>query len=215
MDLRLLSVNVALPRIIARLNTGPVESGISKIRVTAPSVFVGALNIDGDGQADLIAHGGPDKAVYAYPADHWLWWAERRFETVSGTFGENLTTLGATEDQVRIGDRFRWGEAVLEVSQPRSPCYKFAIHTDRADAPQLMTLSARTGWYHRVVQEGIAPVAGGTLVRISTIPENPNVQQAFRAIFDPTMAPEQRAWVRDAPGLSQAWRRPLEQGLHR
>ena len=69
-------------------------------------------------------------------------------------FGENLTLVGATEDGIYIGDRFRWGDAVLEVSQPRGPCYKFAIHTARADAPQLMTVSSRCGWYLRVVEEG-------------------------------------------------------------
>jgi len=215
MDLRILSVNVALPRLIARLDTGPVESGISKIQVTAPSVFVGATNIQGDGQADLTVHGGPDKAVYAYPSDHWLWWAERRFDTVSGAFGENLTTLGATEDEVRIGDRFQWGEAVLEVSQPRAPCYKFAIHTGRADAPQLMTLSNRTGWYFRVIVEGVAPVQGGSLLRIATNSENPDIRQTFRAMFDPRLTPDARAKVRDTPALSEAWRGPLNKILAR
>ncbi len=145
MNLRILSVNVSRPRVIGQLHGEDVWSGIDKKPVAEDSVFVGRLDIDGDAQADLSVHGGVDKAVYVYPADHWPWWEqEKSFGCGPARFGENLTLQGGDEHAVAIGDRFRWGDALLEVSQPRAPCYKLAIHA-RRDIPQLMTVSARCG----------------------------------------------------------------------
>ncbi len=169
----------------------------------------------GDGQADLSVHGGPDKAVYTYPSEHWPWWQAQRFACVPATFGENLTLAGATESDVRIGDRFRWGDAVLEVSQPRAPCYKFAIHTARPDAPQLMTISARCGWYLRVVEEGRADTVEAVMTRVSAAPENPSVDEAFRAMFAPRMPAETRQKVYDTPALAEAWREGVAMRLGR
>ncbi|HEY4124289.1 MAG TPA: MOSC domain-containing protein, partial [Rhizomicrobium sp.] len=205
MELRVLSVNVALPRIIGYVHSQPISSGIAKIPVDTPSVFVGRTNIAGDEQADLSVHGGPDKAVYSYPSDHWPWWVAQRLPCVPATFGENLTLAGATEGDVHIGDRFLWGDAVLEISQPRAPCYKFAIHTARPDAPQLMTVSARCGWYLRVIEEGQAPV-GASMTRLTAEAANPTVNEAFRAMFDPRMARDARLKVYDTPVLAEAWR---------
>ncbi len=214
MNLRVLSVNVALPRIIACIGTEPVMSAIAKVPVTAGSVIVGPINIKGDAQADLNVHGGPDKAIYAYPSENWRWWErEQSLACEPGTFGENLTLCGATEDDIRIGDQFRWGTALLEVSQPRAPCYKFAIHTTRQDAPQLMTISARCGWYLRVREEGRALCAGGLLTRLSTARENPSVRQAFRALYHPNIPREERQKVRDTLSLADAWREGLTQRL--
>jgi MOSC domain-containing protein YiiM len=214
MDLRIVSVNVARPRIIARMDDQVVESGIGKIPVETDSVFVGRINIEGDAQADLTVHGGPDKAVYAYPVDHLPWWQTKGFETVPATFGENLTLVGASEDDLHIGDRFRWGDAVLEVSQPRGPCYKLAIHTARADAPQLMTISARCGWYLRVIEEGRAPAAGSLMTRMSVASGNPSVGEAFRAMYHPRISQEVRRRVHDTPTLAQAWRAGLASRLN-
>ena len=215
MDLRIVSVNVAVPRIIAQVNGEVVESAIGKMPIDAPSIFVGRTNLEGDKQADLTVHGGPDKAVYAYPVDHWPWWQDKKFETVPAMFGENLTLVGAVEDDVHIGDRFRWGDAVLEVSQPRGPCYKFAIHTARADAPQLMTVSSRCGWYLRVIEEGRAPAAGSLMTRLSAASENPSVGEAFRAMYHPRIPREVRQKVHDTPTLAEAWRAGLANRLHR
>lgn len=215
MELRIVSVNVAFPRVIGTVNGEPVESGIGKVPVETGSVFVGPTNIEGDRQADLTVHGGRDKAVYAYPVDHWPWWQEKKFQTVPATFGENLTLAGATEDDIHIGDRFRWGEAILEVSQPRGPCYKFAIHTARADAPQLMTLSARCGWYLRVIAEGRAPAAGGLMTRMSIAAGNPSVAVAFRAMYHPRIPRDVRQQVHDTPALAEAWREGLANRLQR
>jgi MOSC domain-containing protein YiiM len=206
MNLRILSVNIARPRIIGLWNGEPVLSGIAKTPAVADTLFVGRTNIDGDGQADLSVHGGPDKAVYAYPSAHWAWWeSEQHLACGPATFGENLTLEGANENDVAIGDRFRWGDAILEISQPRAPCYKLAVHTARIDAPRLMTLSARCGWYLRVVAEGTAPARDAAMERIVQS-DGPSVHDAFTALFDPRISKDARRHVHDTPALAEAWR---------
>ena len=195
-----------MPKIIGTAHGEPVISGIAKRAVEASDVFVGATNIAGDGQADLEVHGGVDKAVYAYPSEHWPWWArEKKLACAPGTFGENLTLAGADENEVRIGERFRWGGALLEISQPRAPCFKLAIHTGRPDVPQAIALSARCGWYLRVIEERAAPAHGASLVRIA--PGNgPSVRDAFAALFSTTFDLNTLHRIHAAPALSQAWR---------
>jgi len=215
MRLRVLSVNVARPRIIGTVHGEPVLSGIDKRPLDAGSVFVGATNIEGDEQADLSVHGGPDKAVYAYPADHWPWWQrEKSFACRPAIFGENLTLEGADETQVAIGDRFAWDEAVLEVSQPRAPCFKFAVHTSREDAPRIMTLSGRCGWYLRVVRQGHAPAAGAELVR-TVESGGPSVREAFFAVLGPTTSVDICRRVHGAPALAEGWRAAVARRLAR
>ncbi|HEX3811001.1 MAG TPA: MOSC domain-containing protein [Rhizomicrobium sp.] len=206
MNLRILSVNIGRPRIIGYIHGEPVRSGIAKAAVSGDSVFVGEINIHGDAQADLSVHGGPDKAVYAYPADHWRWWeSEHSLACAANTFGENLTLEGADETQVSIGDRFRWGACILEVSQPRGPCYKLALHTQRADTPTLMALSGRCGWYLRVIAEGDAPTAHGTIERIHES-GGPNVRDSFFAAYDPRMEKARKMEIARAPALAREWR---------
>ncbi len=213
MKLRILSVNVGQPRVLGTLQGEPVLSGFHKDVVTAETVFVSATNIEGDGQADLTVHGGLDKAVYSYPAGHWPWWEhEKQLPCKAGTFGENLTLDGADEDAVAIGDRFRWGSVLLEVSQPRAPCYKFAMHSRRQDAPQLMTLSARCGWYLRVIEPGSVSVLGADLVR-DFASGAPTVREAFLAALHPRTPLTLRRRVHDTPWLSEAWRRSVARTL--
>jgi MOSC domain-containing protein YiiM len=213
MELRLLSVNVALPRVIGQVDGREVLSGIAKRPLDQQSVFVAATNISGDGQADLTVHGGVDKAVYAYPADHWPWWErEKMLPSRPATFGENLTVEGADETVVAIGDRFRWGGALLEISQPRAPCFKFAIHTARPDAPQLMTLSGRCGWYYRVIAEGRAPVVGASVTRVFAS-GGPSVREAFLAVFGRNMGTDRLRRVEAAEGLAESWRNPVSKRL--
>jgi MOSC domain-containing protein YiiM len=215
MELRLLSVNVAMPRTIGEADGQPILSGIAKSPLDRQSVFVGATNIAGDGQADLTVHGGVDKAVYAYPADHWPWWEhEKSMHCRAATFGENLTVEGADETAVAIGDRFRWGDAILEISQPRAPCFKFAIHTARSDAPQLMTLSGRCGWYYRVIAEGNAPALSGSLVRIFAS-GGPSVRETFLAVFGRHPGTDRLGRIETAAGLSESWRKPVSKRLGR
>jgi MOSC domain-containing protein YiiM len=206
--LRLLSVNLSLPHVIGSVHGEPVLSGIAKRATAADAVFVGATNITGDGQADLRVHGGIDKAVYAYPSVHWPWWTQDHgLACGPATFGENLTLDGADETEVAIGDRFRWGEALLEISQPRAPCFKLGIHTGRNDIPTRMILSARCGWYFRVLDEGHAPVAG-ELVREHRS-GGPSVREAFVAALHPGTAASSRLRVRDTEALAPAWKRMI------
>jgi MOSC domain-containing protein YiiM len=215
MELRLVSVNVGLPREIGVYLGAPVLSGFGKTPVAAPSVFVGLTNIEGDAQADLTVHGGPDKAVYCYPADHWPWWErEKALPCRPASFGENLTVEGADETMVTIGDRFRWGDALLEVSQPRAPCFKFAIYAKRADGPALMTTSGRTGWYFRVVREGRAPVGNSTLVRES-MAGGPTVRDAFMAALNARTAADIVRRVAETPALAASWRDAVSRRLQR
>lgn len=212
MELRLLSVCVGRPKVIAHINGEPVFSGIAKTQVARESVFVGRNNIEGDRQADLTVHGGLDKAVYAYPADNWRWWEqEHTLPCAPNTFGENLTLEGADETQIFIGDRFRWGDAELEVCQPRGPCYKLAIHTRRADAPQIMTISARSGWYLRVTREGEAKTSG-TLTRIH-VGEGPNVRDAFAAAYHPRVDEKIMRTTFETPELAENWRAAVARRL--
>jgi len=213
MELRLLSVNVGMPRAIGLLHGEPVLSGIAKVPLESSTVFVSPTNIDGDGQADLSVHGGVDKAVYCYPADHWPWWErEKAFPCRPASFGENLTIEGADETEIAIGDRFRWGDVVLEVSQPRAPCFKFAIFANRADAPALMTASGRTGWYFRVIQEGRACVGPSVLARES-VAGGPSVREAFFAAVHAHADRETLHRVADTPALAPSWRSAVTRRL--
>ena len=206
MDLNLLAVSVGMPAPLGVWQGEPVVSGIRKTPLIAASVAVSETNIAGDGQADLTVHGGPDKAIYIYAADHWPWWeADAKFASGPASFGENLTIEGADEHTVRIGDRFAWGAVVLEVSQPRAPCYKFTMLTGREDMGARMTVSARTGWYVRVLETGEAPTTG-RIVRTQTDDAMPTVRDAFVACYHPRVRSDVIERVLAAPMLSHAWR---------
>jgi MOSC domain-containing protein YiiM len=175
-------VFVGQPQVIGETRQGPVTSGIAKTRVEAPELALGPTNLAGDRQADLSVHGGPDKAVYFYPADHYPTWQEDGFDVEVGGLGENVTVAGGTERDVRIGDRWRWGEATVEVSQPRAPCYKLAVHTGRKDIGPRMIATGRCGWYVRVVEPGAVPTSGH-LTLVHRDPAAPTVEEAFAAMF--------------------------------
>lgn len=152
--MRIVSVNVGLPRTILWKGR-PVQTGIFKEAV-AGRQRVRRLNLDGDQQADLSVHGGPDKAVYAYPIEHYDFWRHflGEIDLLPGAFGENLTVEGLTEESVHIGDRFRIGTAELTVTQPRTPCYKLAAKFGRTDIVRRFLESGFSGFYLSVQQEG-------------------------------------------------------------
>jgi MOSC domain-containing protein YiiM len=130
------------------------------------------LNLDGDQQADLTVHGGPEKAVYVYPVEHYAYW-RRELPEMSlphGMFGENLTISGLSEGTLHIGDRFRIGDAEVMVTQPRLPCYKLGIRFGRPDMLKRFLASRRTGWYLSVQREGEIG-AGDTLDPIAGDPD--------------------------------------------
>ena len=152
--MKLVSVQVGRPRTV-RWHGKPVSTGIYKEPV-AGRIMLHRFNLDGDQQADLTVHGGQDKAVYVYPSEHYpVWQAEfRNIELPYGMFGENFTTEGLDEESVHIGDQFRIGEAVVEVTQPRMPCYKLGIRFSRPDMPKRFHASGHCGFYLAVLREG-------------------------------------------------------------
>ena len=168
--MRVISVNVGLPRTVTWKGK-PVTTGIFKEPVKG-KVQARTLNLDGDGQADLSVHGGREKAVYAYPAEHYAFWNEQLpgVELPWGMFGENLTTEGLSEDSVHIGDRFRIGSVELSVTQPRMPCYKLGLRFGRPDMVKRFLNSGRSGWYFAVAQEG--EIGAGDVIEL--IQRGPN-----------------------------------------
>ncbi len=148
------SVNVGMPREVV-WKRQRVSTAIFKEPVGG-TITVRKLNLDGDRQADLTVHGGPDKAVYAYPVEHYEYWKMQvpEMPATLGAFGENLTTRGVLEKDLHIGDQVRVGSALLQVSQPRMPCYKLQVRFDREDMTRLFALSRRSGFYFSVIEEG-------------------------------------------------------------
>lgn len=163
-NVRIVSIQVGLPRSLGTegaksTGKGRWTTGFFKEPVAGP-VHLGMRNIEGDGQADLNVHGGPDKAVLAYSADHYpAWRLELGLSPFPfGAFGENLTVSGASEENVCIGDVLAQGAARVRVSQPRTPCWKLARRWGRKDLPDRVVATGRSGWYFRVLEEGmIAP----------------------------------------------------------
>ena len=159
--MKLISVNVARPR-LATYRTQTVNTGIFKQPVSGP-VQLRTLNLDGDRQADLAVHGGPFKAVYGYPAEHYEFWQQELPGTQLpwGMFGENFTTEGLFETDLHIGDRLQIGGAIVVVRQPRIPCYKLAIKFHRNDILARFLRSGRSGFYFSVEQEGMVQAGDG------------------------------------------------------
>jgi MOSC domain-containing protein YiiM len=156
--MKLLSLNVARPRLIVYQGK-TINTGIFKEPVTGP-VQLRTLNLDGDRQADLTVHGGPNKAVYGYPSEHYPFWG-RELPGVKlpwGMFGENFTTAGLFEDDLHVGDRFQIGSAIVMVRQPRMPCYKLAAKFQRDDMIERFLRSGRSGFYFSVEREGSVAV---------------------------------------------------------
>jgi MOSC domain-containing protein YiiM len=152
--MQLVSVNVGLPQTITWKGR-TVQTGIFKTPANG-RVRVRTLNLAGDRQADLSVHGGPDKAIYVYPSEHYDYWRGEFpiMELPWGMFGENLTTTGLLEGAVNVGDTFRIGSAVAMVTQPRVPCYKLAAKFGREDIVKRFLASGRSGFYLKVMQEG-------------------------------------------------------------
>jgi MOSC domain-containing protein YiiM len=165
--MRVLSVNVGLPREIEWRND-VVTTGIYKAPVSGP-VEVRRLNLAGDRQADLSVHGGPDKAVYVYPSEHYPYWREELpgVPLPWGVFGENLAVKGLIETDIRVGDVLRIGTAEFVVTQPRLPCYKLNARFQRQDMVRRFLRSGRTGFYLRVIKEG-SLAAGDTIELVPT-----------------------------------------------
>ncbi len=178
---KLISVNVGQPRDVLWRGR-PVTTGIFKEPVQ-DRVTVRTLNLEGDRQADLSVHGGLDKAVYAYPAEHYSYWRKELpdMQFPCGVFGENFTTEGLLEEVVSIGDQFRIGSAELMVTQPRLPCYKLGIRFGRDDVIKRFMAAGRPGFYLRVLREGEVG-DGDAIERISREDDQVTISDIFRLI---------------------------------
>ena len=165
--MQLISVNIAQPVEVSGTRRGAVRTAIFKRPVAGP-VMIRTLNVDGDAQADLVAHGGVDKAVYAYALDDYAYWAAElgREAPGYGWFGENLTLDGVSSDTVLVGDVFSVGAAVLQVTQPRIPCFKLEHKMGIRNFPGRFRRSGRTGFYLRVLEEG--SVQAGDQIRLTS-----------------------------------------------
>ncbi|HJT47082.1 MAG TPA: MOSC domain-containing protein [Nitrososphaeraceae archaeon] len=152
--MKVLSVNVGLPRKV-HFDGKIITTAIFKDPVKGP-IMLRKLNLDGDRQADLTVHGGVNKAVYSYPAEHYDYWRKQLpdVDPTWGMFGENFTTEGLMEDDVNIGDQLRIGSAKLIATQPRMPCYKLGVRFGRRDMIRRFLASARPGIYFKVLEEG-------------------------------------------------------------
>jgi len=180
---KLLSVNVGRPREVEHLGR-TVRTAIFKEPVAGP-VRVGRTNLEGDRQADLRVHGGPEKAVYAYDLSAYEHWRrELGRELPFGQFGENLTVEGLPETEVSIDDVYRVGGALLQVSHPRSPCYKLGIRMGSPAFLKTFLESGRTGFYLRVLEEGDVQ-AGDAIELVRREPEAPTVLETVRAEWGP------------------------------
>ncbi|WP_374524024.1 MOSC domain-containing protein [Sphingopyxis sp.] len=169
----------------ARIFRGEEASAIGKMPAAGP-LSVGFLGIDGDEQADLSVHGGPDKAIHHYPRDHYGWWAEtlgsHALLEAPGAFGENISTAGLVESEACLGDRYRLGTALVEISQGRQPCWKLGHRFGVASVPATVVKTRRSGWYYRVIEEG-AVAAGDELALVERPLPEWSVERVFRLLI--------------------------------
>lgn len=203
--MKLVSVNVGLPRELTWRGR-PVTTGIFKSPVVG-RVRVRTLNLDGDRQADLSVHGGPDKAVYAYPSEHYEYWRRELpgVDLPPGSFGENLTTEGLRETEVRIGDRFRIGSTVVRVTQPRMPCSKLGVRFERDDMVKRFLASERSGFYFAVVREGDV-AAGDTIEPLERATHEVPVSEITRLYARDREDLEALRRVVQVEALPESWR---------
>jgi MOSC domain-containing protein YiiM len=212
--MKLLSVNVSRPREVAH-GGETVTTGIFK-QPAEGRVMLGTLNLEGDGQADLVGHGGIYKAAYAYSVENYEYWKRElgRAELPFGQFGENFTVEGMQEDEVHIGDHFRVGGALVEVTQPRVPCYKLGLKMGLKGFEKKFLASCRVGFYLRVLEEGEVGVGDG-LDRVGIDPERITVREMCHLLyFDPENLEGARKALR-IRALSPGWRQSFEARLAR
>jgi MOSC domain-containing protein YiiM len=209
--MRVVSVNVGTPREVKWAGR-TVLTGIFKSPVEA-ALPVRRLNIDGDRQADLTVHGGRDKAVYAYPSEHYTAWRERLGrELTPGNFGENLTTEGLLEDEVHIGDEFRVGTARLVVTQPRLPCYKLGLRFGDPHMVKAFLQAGKPGIYFAVLDEG-AVGPGDPIEQIAEDEARITVAEMFHLVLDQDADPAELRRLLGVPALAADWRKELEEWL--
>ena len=186
------SVNVGEPRTVEWRGRS-VTSAIWKHPVDGP-VLVAGVTLDGDDQADRRVHGGADKAIYSYSSEHYAWWSTQIGALAPGTFGENLTTSGVDFNTARIGDRWRVGTTLLEVAQPREPCFKLGIRMGDDTFPERFAEALRPGIYLRIIEEGtvaagdsieVVPADAPAIEIVSLVEDNDDVEFLRQVATDP------------------------------
>ena len=210
--MKILSVNVSLPKKVPH-GRETVSTGIFKEPVGG-RIMLRTTNLDGDGQADLENHGGVDRAAYVYSIENYDHWRRElcRDEFAFGQFGENFTVEGMVEDDIHIGDVFRVGDALVEVSQPRPPCFKLGIKMDMPGFPKQFLASGHVGFYLRVLKEGEVG-AGDAFELIESSPERVSVREMSRLLF---FEPENLEGAKRAlrvRALSPGWRDSFRERL--
>jgi ferredoxin-NADP reductase/MOSC domain-containing protein YiiM len=211
---RLLSVNVGLPRDVAwRGKT--VHTAVWKAPVQGRRM-VRRLNIDGDGQGDLAGHGGEHRAVFVYQIDSYHYWQSqlRRSDFTYGQFGENFTVKGLSDEAVCIGDRYRIGSALFEVTQPRVTCYRVGIRMNEPQMAALLVSHGRPGFYFRVIEEGEVE-AGDEIAQVAAGPGRMTIAAANALLYKPGHSRSQLERAVQIPALSAGWRASFQALLDR
>ena len=222
LNARVVSVQVGVRRDLGREDAAEVfdrrwTTGIFKLPVAGP-VFLGAEGVTGDEQADLTVHGGPDKAVCVYSADHYPAWTGILWPDSSpdcgafGAFGENLSVSGVTEDDVCIGDVWAAGDVRVQVTQPRQPCWKLARKWRIHDLIDQVVRTGRTGWYFRVLREGEV-AAGSTLSLVERTAPEWTITAANQVMHGRPRNNAAAAALASVTALSDAWRETLRKRL--
>ena len=208
----LLSLNVGLPQDVT-WHGKTVHTAVWKKPVAGPRM-ARRLNIDGDGQGDLAGHGGEQRAVFVYQVESYQYWREElgRDDFVYGQFGENFTVQGLADDQVCIGDRYRIGDAVFEVTQPRVTCFRVGIRMNDPRMPALLVSRHRPGFYFRVLTEG-AVAAGQEIVKIADGPEGMTVAETDALLYLPGHPRQQLLRALRIPALSAGWKGSFKEML--
>jgi MOSC domain-containing protein YiiM len=213
-----ISLQVGLPQCITSVSFSDESSmpqewttGFLK-KSTSKSILLGVLNLTGDGQADLVNHGGPEKAVNVYPHEHYAYWEETIGLTnlPMGGFGENLTTQGLLEEHVCIGDVFQLGEATVQISQPRQPCWKLARYWRIRDLAIRVQETGRTGWYFRVLKEGQVQSGMNLVLRERPYPSW-TVLAANQVMHHRVQDLQAAQSLADCEALSMRWREKLRE----
>src|ERR1700677_3896170 len=201
---RLLSVNVGLPQDITWQGR-TVHTAIWKMPVKGRRM-VRRLNIDGDGQGDLAGNGGERRAVFVYQMDSYRYWQSHlgRSDFIYGQFGENFTVEGLSDAEVCIGDRYRIGSAVFEVTQPRVTCYRVGIRMNDPRIPALLVSHHRPGFYFRVLEEGDVH-AGDEIIKLAAGPEQMPVAEVDALLYLPGHPRQQLLRALRIPALSPGW----------
>lgn len=209
--MNIISLNIGKPKKVV-FNGNEVETGFYKGPVQN-ELFLTKLNFEGDGQADLVNHGGLDKAVCVYPYEHYSYWEKELNRTLpNAAFGENLTVMGMLESNVHIGDIFKIGDAIVQLSQPRQPCYKIAGRHDVKDLMMHVQKTGFTGYYFRVLEEGkVSP--DSSIVRLSIHPARVTVAESNEVMYEDINNQDAMQKLLAIVELSESWRGRFEKRL--